>query len=63
MALITIKDLPQSDDLDHQGMLSIAGGGRTEVRPVAADAAELRGVRIVDYPPGFNRQGPVQPKS
>ena len=62
MALITIKDLPQSEELDHQAMLSIAGGGRTDVRPVAADAATSRAGRIVDYPPGFHRQGLVQPK-
>jgi hypothetical protein len=63
MALITVKDLPQSDELDHQAMLSIAGGGRTDVRPVTVDAATLRAGRIVDYPPGFNRQGPAQPKT
>jgi hypothetical protein len=62
MALITIKDLPQSDDLDRQAMLSIAGGARTGVQPVAADAATSRAGRIVDYPPGLHRQGPVQPK-
>jgi len=62
MALITIKDLPQSDDLDRQAMLSIAGGARTGVRPVAADADTPHAGRIVDYPPGFHRQGPVQPK-
>jgi hypothetical protein len=60
MALITIKDLPQSDELDHQAMLSIAGGARAGVRPVAADAATSRAGRIVEYPPGFHRQAPVQ---
>jgi hypothetical protein len=63
MALITIKDLPQSDELDHRAMLSIAGGARTGVQPVAADAATSRAGRIVDYPPGFHRQGPVQAKA
>jgi hypothetical protein len=62
MALITIKDLPQSDDLDRQAMLSIAGGARTGIRPVDIDGAASRAGRIVDYPPGFHRQGPVQPK-
>jgi hypothetical protein len=58
MALISIKDLPQSDALDHLAMLSIAGGGRIDVRSFAADAASSRAGRIVDYPPGFGRQGP-----
>jgi hypothetical protein len=60
MALITIKDLPQSDELDQQAMLSIAGGARRGVRPVAEDAAAARAGRIVDYPPGFRRQGLAQ---
>ena len=33
MALITIRDLPQSDDLDRQAMRSISGGGRIDVQP------------------------------
>jgi hypothetical protein len=62
MALITIKDLQQSDKLDHQAMQSIAGGGRIDVRSVVAGADPLRAGRIVDYPPGFSRKSPVQPK-
>jgi hypothetical protein len=63
MALITVKDLPQSDDLDRQAMRSITGGARTGARPVQIDQA-LAGIgRIVEYPPGFVRQGPVPAKS
>jgi hypothetical protein len=63
MALITVKDLPQSDDLDRQAMRSIAGGARTGVRPVQIGQAEADSGRIVDYPPGFGRQGPIRAKS
>jgi hypothetical protein len=59
MALITIKDLPQSDDLDREAMRSIVGGGRTGARPVQIDQATADRGRIVDYPPGFGRQGPI----
>jgi hypothetical protein len=52
--------LAQSDELDHQAMLSIAGGARTGVQPLAAGATTSNAGRIVDYPPGFRRQGPVQ---
>ena len=62
MALITIKDLQQSDDLDQQAMRSIAGGGRTAVLPALIDQARTGGGPLVDYPPGFNRQVPVQAK-
>jgi len=61
MALITINDLSQSDDLDRQAMRSITGGGRVEPRPVQIDQAGS--ARIVDYPPGFGRQGPIPAKS
>jgi hypothetical protein len=62
MALITIKDLPQSDDLDRQAMRSITGGGRIDVRPAPFDQAKASSGRIVDYPPGFGRQGPIPAK-
>jgi len=63
MALITIKDLPQSDALDREAMRSITGGGRMGVRPAVFDQAMARRSRIVDYPPGFSRQGPLPPKT
>ena len=62
MAHITIKDLPQSDDLDRQAMQSIAGGTRAGARPFPIDQAQAAAGRVVDYPPGFGRQGPVPVK-
>jgi len=59
MALITINDLPQSDDLDREAMRSIVGGGASSARPVQIDQAKAGSSRIVDYPPGFGRQGPI----
>jgi hypothetical protein len=59
MALITIKDLPQSDDLDREAMRSIVGGGRSGARPLQIDQAKAGSSRIVDYPPGFGREGPI----
>jgi hypothetical protein len=59
MAFVTIKDLPQSDDLDREAMRSIVGGGLTGARPVQIDQAKAGSGRIVDYPPGFGRQGPI----
>jgi len=60
MALITIKDLQQSDELDRKAMLAIVGGARAGVRPANPEAATLRSGRIVDYPPGFVRDRPAQ---
>ena len=58
MAVITIKDLPQSDELDREAMRSILGGGHIAPRPPQADST--RAVRrLVEYPPGFNRHGLV----
>lgn len=61
MAAITIKDLPQSDELDRQAMLAIVGGTGAGVRPAAPAPAALRSGRIVDYPPGFVRDATAQP--
>jgi hypothetical protein len=63
MALITIKDLSQSDDLDREAMRSILGGGRTGARPAQIDQTKADSGRIVDYPPGFGRQGPIPVRS
>jgi hypothetical protein len=60
MVLITIKDLPQSDELDREAMRSIVGGGSSAARPVEIDSVEKSGGgRIVAYPPGFRPQGPL----
>jgi len=55
MALIDIKDLPQSVELDRKAMLAIVGGTRVGARPIDLVGATLRAGRIVDYPPGFVR--------
>ena len=59
MAVITIKDLPQSDDLDREAMRSVAGGGLKGPPPLHIDQAAGGSGPIVEYPPGFSRQGPV----
>ena len=63
MALITIKDLPQSEELDCRAMRSIVGGGRTGVPIVPIDQALAVSGSLVEYPPGFSRQGPIPAKS
>jgi hypothetical protein len=62
MALITIEDLPQSDDLDREAMRSIVGGGSIAARPVQMRQAAAGSARIVEYPPGFGYRGPVPAK-
>ena len=60
MALIDIKDLPQSDELDRRAMLAIVGGARAGARPTQLAGAMARSDRIVDYPPGFVRDSPEE---
>jgi hypothetical protein len=55
MAHITIKDLPQSIELDRKAMLVIVGGGRAGVPRADLAGTPLESARIVDYPPGFVR--------
>jgi hypothetical protein len=54
MARITVKDLQQSDTLDRQAMLAIAGGSRGGTRPIPTQGARQVLNRVVDYPPGFS---------
>jgi hypothetical protein len=54
MAIIVIKDLSDSTDLDRQAMLAISGGARSG-RPWQALAGLSQDKRIVDYPPGMSR--------
>ncbi len=63
MALINIEDLSQSDALDREAMRSVVGGSLTGARPAQKDQGKGGAGRIVDYPPGFGRQGPIAPKS
>jgi hypothetical protein len=58
MALITIKDLAQSDDLDREAMRSFVGGGLSGPRPIQIDQVKAGSARIVDYPPGLSSRGP-----
>jgi hypothetical protein len=62
MARISIKDLPQSDDLDRAAMRSVLGGGVSGPRA----SRQIRGAGqkrpIVDYPPGFGARGARNPK-
>ena len=60
MSLITIKDLSQSVELDRKAMLAVVGGARAGVRPINLEGATPRSARIVDYPPGFKRDGRVE---
>ena len=62
MALITIKDLAQSDDLDREAMRSTVGGGPIAAQPVQIDQAKGSNGRIVEYPPGFGYQRPMPAK-
>ena len=64
MALVTVRDLPQSDDLDREAMRSIVGGAALGARrPLQIDQAKAGSGRIVDYPPGFGRRGPIPARS
>jgi hypothetical protein len=63
MALINVKDLPQSVDLDRKAMQAIVGGARTGVRPVDLSGTKTRSGRIVDYPPGFGRDRPTDKRT
>jgi hypothetical protein len=60
MALINIKDLPQSVELDRRAMLAIVGGARAGARQTDLVGATFRSGRIVDYPPGFVRDRPEE---
>jgi hypothetical protein len=60
MALIDIKDLPQSVELDRRAMLAIVGGARAGARPIDLVGATFQSGRIVDYPPGFVRDRPEE---
>lgn len=60
MALINIKDLPQSVELDRRAMLAVVGGARAGARPADLVESAVRSGRIVDYPPGFVRDKPAE---
>jgi hypothetical protein len=62
MARISIKDLPQSDELDREAMRSILGGGLSGPRPSREIQTAGQQRPIVDYPPGFGGHGVQQPQ-
>ena len=55
MATITIKDLPENIDLDHQAMASITGGARVRTSNTIFSRTTFQGSRIVNYPLGFSQ--------
>ncbi|GAB3539755.1 hypothetical protein GCM10027343_07720 [Noviherbaspirillum agri] len=55
MAIIVIKDLQESVELDRQAMTAITGGARYRARQPQPAQSILRSTRIVNYPPGFPR--------
>lgn len=52
MATITIKDLPESTELDRQAMLAIAGGSRARAPAFALARPAPQGARLFDLTPG-----------
>ena len=52
MATITIKDLPESIDLDREAMHAVIGGARGANRQAYQLQRAFGTTRIVDYPPG-----------
>jgi hypothetical protein len=63
MALIKIKDLQQSDDLDREAMRSIVGGSLTGARPMQANPTLANSGRVVDFPRGFGGRGLMPARS
>lgn len=53
MAIIVIKDLADSVDLDRQAMAAITGGARVRAPHLSFDRQILAASRIVSYPAGF----------
>jgi len=59
MAVIVIKDLPDSVDLDREAMTAITGGARTGARHAWPLRRAVAGLRIISYPEGFPGQPPA----
>ena len=62
MARITIKDLPQSDELDREAMRSVLGGALSGPKPRRDDLGEAGRRPIVEFPPGWGGLAPWRPK-
>ena len=52
MATITIKDLPESTELDRQAMLATAGGARLRAGAAGRMRPAARKLRLFDFAPG-----------
>ncbi|WP_020656892.1 hypothetical protein [Massilia niastensis] len=52
MAIIVIKDLPESMELDRQAMLAIAGGSRFRAGGARISRPAVRRIRLFDLSPG-----------
>ncbi|MDB5749478.1 MAG: hypothetical protein JWP72_4326 [Massilia sp.] len=64
MATITIKDLPESTELDRQAMLAIAGGSRLRAGAAGVMRPAARRIRLFDLAPGDGaRQAAARPPS
>ena len=62
MATIVIKDLPESNELDRQAMLAIAGGARLRSGAAGLARPVARKLRLYDPAPGA-RQAAARPPS
>ena len=64
MASITIKDLPESTELDREAMLAIAGGSRFRAGGAGAARPAPRNIRLFDLAPaGTARQAAARAPS
>lgn len=61
MAIIVIKDLQESVELDRQAMQAITGGARMRGRPLAFARGSSRTLEI-GGDPGARRAGPLSAK-
>ncbi|GAB3627843.1 hypothetical protein PTE30175_04524 [Pandoraea terrae] len=61
MAVIVIKDLPESVDLDREAMAAIVGGARAGSRPEWQAHRRIGNARLIQYPLGFPGQPPTAP--
>ncbi|WP_297352832.1 hypothetical protein [Paraburkholderia sp.] len=53
MAIIAIKDLPDSVELDRQAMAAIVGGARSGAQYGSLLQQAPNPTRLIDYPQGF----------
>lgn len=66
MAILTIKDLPESIELDRAAMTAIVGGATPASRSTFVSMTTTpwpRPSRVFDYPPGFPNAHPGEPVS